>query len=118
MMLPKGKFVPYRQATAANKSRGPMYELITLSTIAANPSLEGGEGPPAVSKWAKSYDWNSVVVVVVVVVALLDEKDRSLGPRVKVRSSALNEFDTGKAVRVFELEKESLSLSFGLFVGE
>ena len=93
-----------------------MYELITLSTIAANPSLEGGEGPPVVSKWAKSYDWNSVVVVVVV--ALLDEKDRSLGPSVKVRSSALNEFDTGKAVRVFELEKESLSLSFGLFVGE
>jgi hypothetical protein len=32
MMLPRGKFVPYRHATAANSSLGPMYEFMTLST--------------------------------------------------------------------------------------
>ena len=40
MILPKGKLVPYKHATAANKSLGPRYESIVLSMSIANRLLD------------------------------------------------------------------------------
>ena len=40
MILPKGKLVPYKHATAASKRRGPRYEFITLSTTMPMPLFD------------------------------------------------------------------------------